>query len=163
MRYLAGVDEYCVDCHEGSPANAAWRRFSPGPCPEQLRAETDPERKAALQKQIADREVMLMPLYLQIAHEFADLHDRSGRMKAKGVIRDVVPWKRAREYFYWRARRALPELWRGDGLFCRPASSPSPMSFGYRSYGYYRSYGFCIFLISFFLFFYFVIFIISDL
>ena len=48
-----------------------------------------------------------MPLYVQISHEFADLHDRPGRMKAKGVIREIVPWKRAREYFFWRVRRRL--------------------------------------------------------
>merc|ERR1711871_1477614 len=53
------------------------------------------------------REAQLMPLYVQISHEFADLHDRPGRMKAKGVIRDIVPWKRAREYFFWRVRRRL--------------------------------------------------------
>ena len=28
-------------------------------------------------------------------------------MKAKGVIRDIVPWERAREYFFWRVRRRL--------------------------------------------------------
>jgi acetyl-CoA carboxylase/biotin carboxylase 1 len=76
---------------------------------EQLKAETDPSKVAALKKQITDREVMLMPLYLQIAQEFADLHDRSGRMLAKGAIRAVVPWKRAREYFFWRASRRLKE------------------------------------------------------
>ena len=48
-----------------------------------------------------------MPLYVQISHEFANLHDRPGRMLAKGVIRDIVPWKRAREYFFWRMRRRL--------------------------------------------------------
>jgi acetyl-CoA carboxylase/biotin carboxylase 1 len=62
---------------------------------------------AAIKKQIGAREAQLMPLYVQISHEFADLHDRPGRMKAKGVIRDVVPWKRAREYFFWRVRRRL--------------------------------------------------------
>jgi len=56
---------------------------------------------------IAKRETQLMPLYVQISHEFADLHDRPGRMLAKGVIRDIVPWKRAREYFFWRVRRRL--------------------------------------------------------
>jgi len=56
---------------------------------------------------IAKRESQLMPLYVQISHEFADLHDRPGRMKAKGVIRDIVPWDRAREYFFWRVRRRL--------------------------------------------------------
>merc|ERR1712146_362207 len=62
---------------------------------------------SAIKKAIATRENQLMPLYVQISHEFADLHDRPGRMKAKGVIRDVVPWARAREYFFWRVRRRL--------------------------------------------------------
>ena len=62
---------------------------------------------SALKKAIAARESQLMPLYVQISHEFADLHDRPGRMKAKGVIRDIVPWARAREYFHWRVRRRL--------------------------------------------------------
>jgi acetyl-CoA carboxylase/biotin carboxylase 1 len=62
---------------------------------------------ASLKKAIASREKQLMPLYVQISHEFADLHDRPGRMKAKGVIRDIVPWARAREYFFRRVRRRL--------------------------------------------------------
>jgi len=62
---------------------------------------------ATIKSQIAKREAQLMPLYVQISHEFADLHDRPGRMKAKGVIRDIVPWERAREYFFWRVRRRL--------------------------------------------------------
>merc|ERR1719235_2040101 len=61
----------------------------------------------AIKKSIDKREAQLMPLYVQISHEFADLHDRPGRMKAKGVIREIVPWKRAREYFFWRVRRRL--------------------------------------------------------
>lgn len=32
-------------------------------------------------------------IILQVAHEFADLHDRTGRMKAKGVIRAEVTWR----------------------------------------------------------------------
>merc|ERR1719387_1168343 len=62
---------------------------------------------SSITKAIAARENQLMPLYVQISHEFADLHDRPGRMKAKGVIREIVPWKRAREYFFWRVRRRL--------------------------------------------------------
>lgn len=46
---------------------------------------------------------------LQVAHEFADLHDRAGRMKAKGVVRDVVEWGKSREYFFWRTKRRLAE------------------------------------------------------
>lgn len=45
----------------------------------------------------------------QVAHEFADLHDRSGRMKAKGVVRDILEWKTSRSYFYWRVKRRLAE------------------------------------------------------
>lgn len=44
-----------------------------------------------------------------MAHEFADLHDRSGRMKAKGVVRDILEWQSSREYFYWRVKRRLAE------------------------------------------------------
>ncbi len=40
---------------------------------------------------------------------FADLHDTPVRMKEKGVIRDVVPWERSREFFFWRLRRRLLE------------------------------------------------------
>jgi acetyl-CoA carboxylase/biotin carboxylase 1 len=83
---------------------------------EELAATTDPDKIEVIKKEIRDREVMLMPLYLQIAHEFADLHDRSGRMKAKGVIRDVVEWKNARGYFYWRAKRRLAEEELGSKL-----------------------------------------------
>jgi len=64
---------------------------------------------ASLRKQISQRENALLPLYVQVSHEFADLHDRPGRMQAKGVIRNVVPWAEARPYFYWRVRRRLAQ------------------------------------------------------
>ena len=64
----------------------------------ELENASDGDDSEALMKQIKDRETMLMPLYLQVAHEFADLHDRSGRMKAKGVVRDVLDWKSSRAY-----------------------------------------------------------------
>merc|ERR1719247_2329092 len=54
---------------------------------------------------IKAREKVLQPTYLQVAHEFADLHDRAGRMKAKGVISDVLSWKMSRKFFYYRVRR----------------------------------------------------------
>ena len=57
--------------------------------------------------QIKAREEKLAPLYTQIACEFADLHDRTGRMEAKGVIRKGLEWRRAREFFYWRIRHRL--------------------------------------------------------
>lgn len=67
------------------------------------------EDKIEIKKQISAREEQLKPVYLQAATEFADLHDKTGRMKAKGVIREAVPWERSREYFYWRAKRRILE------------------------------------------------------
>jgi acetyl-CoA carboxylase/biotin carboxylase 1 len=58
---------------------------------------------------IAKREEALAPTYLGVAHEFADLHDRAGRMKAKGVIRDVLSWPRSRSYLAKRLKRRLAE------------------------------------------------------
>eukprot|EP01039_Chlorochromonas_danica_P007440 gene7440-8227_t len=58
--------------------------------------------KDKLSQDIQKREKALSPLYLSLAHEFADLHDRAGRMKAKGCIQDILEWKSARKFFYWR-------------------------------------------------------------
>ena len=71
---------------------------------ELMKLDADPAGNADA---IAAREAKLAPLYQQVAVEFADLHDRAGRMKAKGVIRDVVAWEGARSYFYARAARRL--------------------------------------------------------
>lgn len=76
---------------------------------EQLATEEDVTKLAEIKDEISRRENLLLPLYLQIAHEFADLHDRAGRMKAKGVITDVLSWKRSREYFYHRVQRKIAE------------------------------------------------------
>ncbi|KAI8980307.1 acetyl-CoA carboxylase [Pilobolus umbonatus] len=67
------------------------------------------EAKAALKVQIEGREQELLPVYQQISIQFADLHDRAGRMQAKGVIRKALEWRHARHYFYWRVRRRLSE------------------------------------------------------
>ena len=55
------------------------------------------------------REELLLPVYAQISLQYADLHDRAGRMEAKGVIRQPLQWKNARRFFYWRLRRRLNE------------------------------------------------------
>ncbi len=62
-----------------------------------------------LKSQMTTREKQLLPIYAQISIQFADLHDRAGRMKAKGTIREAIEWKNARRFFYWRARRRLNE------------------------------------------------------
>mmetsp|Transcript_30431 Transcript_30431/g.51415 ORF Transcript_30431/g.51415 Transcript_30431/m.51415 type:complete len:2150 (-) Transcript_30431:120-6569(-) len=73
------------------------------------RLEADPDNQE-LRSAIKSREDKLKPIYLNIAHEFADLHDRAGRMKAKGVIRDALSWESSREFFHWRIRRRVQEL-----------------------------------------------------
>ncbi|KAK9765298.1 acetyl-coenzyme-A carboxylase, variant 3 [Basidiobolus ranarum] len=67
------------------------------------------EQKAEIVAQLEQREKELLPVYLQIAANFADLHDTPGRMKAKGVIRDVLQWKDARRFFHWRILRRIQE------------------------------------------------------
>lgn len=62
-----------------------------------------------VKEQIQAREDSLKPVYLQAATTFADLHDKTGRMKAKGVIKSAVPWARSREFFYYRAKRRIAE------------------------------------------------------
>jgi acetyl-CoA carboxylase/biotin carboxylase 1 len=67
------------------------------------------EDKTAIKDQISAREEQLKPVYLQAATEFADLHDKTGRMKAKGVIKEAVPWEKSREFFFYRAKRRIAE------------------------------------------------------
>jgi acetyl-CoA carboxylase / biotin carboxylase 1 len=62
-----------------------------------------------IKAQMTEREQRLLPIYSQIALQFADLHDRAGRMQAKGVIRSSLRWQNARRFFYWRLRRRLNE------------------------------------------------------
>ena len=63
----------------------------------------------AIKAKMTEREQLLAPVYQQIALQFADLHDRAGRMEAKGTIRMPLAWKNARRFFYWRLRRRLSE------------------------------------------------------
>ena len=56
-------------------------------------------------KQQEERLKKLEPVYVQVATEFADLHDRPYRMLSTGVINGIIDWKRARHFLYWRFRR----------------------------------------------------------
>ncbi|KAJ5369027.1 Acetyl-CoA carboxylase [Penicillium cataractarum] len=67
------------------------------------------EQLSAIKTKMAEREEQLLPVYLQIALQFADLHDRAGRMQAKNTIRAPLRWQNARRFFYWRLRRRLSE------------------------------------------------------
>ncbi|EOA39468.1 hypothetical protein CARUB_v10008063mg [Capsella rubella] len=62
-----------------------------------------------LQKQIKTREKQLLPVYIQIATKFAELHDTSMRMAAKGVIKSVVEWSGSRSFFYKKLYRRIAE------------------------------------------------------
>jgi acetyl-CoA carboxylase/biotin carboxylase 1 len=70
---------------------------------------TPKDQLQAIKAQMNEREKTLLPIYGQIAIQFADLHDRAGRMQAKGVIRQALQWQNARRFFYWRLRRRLNE------------------------------------------------------
>ncbi|KAL7542231.1 hypothetical protein ACHAXR_013354, partial [Thalassiosira sp. AJA248-18] len=71
--------------------------------------DTDTASLEATKDQIAAREELLKPVYLQAATEFADLHDKTGRMKAKGVIKEAVPWAESRKYFFYLAKRRISQ------------------------------------------------------
>ncbi len=103
-------------------------------------ARLDPEY-SALRKQLADkslspeqltevkakataREKLLLPVYMQVSLQFADLHDRAGRMKAKDVIRQSLQWREARRFFYWRVRRRVNE----EYILRRMLASKDPLS-----------------------------------
>jgi len=72
-------------------------------------SDLDEDAQNEIKKQIKAREDLLKPVYLQAATEFADLHDKTGRMKAKGVIKAAVPWSNAREFFYYLASRRIQQ------------------------------------------------------
>jgi len=67
------------------------------------------------------REALLQPTYKQIALLYADLHDRTGRMEAKGCAKPAV-WKEARRYFYWAMRARVA---RSNALAQLAAAGPS--------------------------------------
>ncbi|KAG5391557.1 hypothetical protein IGI04_021520 [Brassica rapa subsp. trilocularis] len=62
-----------------------------------------------IKQQIKARKKQLLPLYVQIATKFADLHDTSMRMAAKGVIKSVVEWSGSRSFFYKKLIRRIAE------------------------------------------------------
>lgn len=83
------------------------------------------DQLSEIKAKMTERENHLLPVYLQIALQFADLHDRAERMEAKDTIRHPLCWKDARRFFYWRLRRRLSE----EQILKRlAATAPSPSS-----------------------------------
>lgn len=68
-----------------------------------------PDQVQEIKSKMNEREKLLLPVYMQISLQYADLHDRAGRMMAKNTIRMPLQWKNARRFFYWRLRRRLNE------------------------------------------------------
>ena len=64
---------------------------------------------AAQRQRAKEREKQLLPVYTQVASKFAELHDTSYRMQAKGVIKKVVEWRNCRAFFCRRLRRRVAE------------------------------------------------------
>uniref|UniRef100_A0A668AIB8 acetyl-CoA carboxylase n=1 Tax=Myripristis murdjan TaxID=586833 RepID=A0A668AIB8_9TELE len=71
--------------------------------------ELSPSERKELETKLREREEFLLPIYHQVAVQFADLHDTPGRMQEKGVITDILEWQTSRQFFYWRLRRLLLE------------------------------------------------------
>lgn len=67
------------------------------------------EEHSSISTKLAARERALLPIYQQISVQFADLHDRSGRMISKETIRKELEWVNSRRFFFWRIRRRLNE------------------------------------------------------
>jgi acetyl-CoA carboxylase/biotin carboxylase 1 len=67
------------------------------------------DQQSEIKVKMSEREKLLLPVYTQVSLQFADLHDRAGRMKAKGCIRSSMNWRESRRFFYWRLRRRLDE------------------------------------------------------
>lgn len=72
------------------------------PVVQKLKAQDDKEA-------IKERVAKLLPVYHQVAVQFAEMHDKPSRMGEKGTIRGIVPWKHARGFFVQRLRRRLAE------------------------------------------------------
>ena len=104
------------DCAAAAAAAAA----GGGPAAAAAAAEALGRARAAL----AERESALLPSYRQVATAFADMHDTPVRMVAKGVLRGIVPWRRARAFLALRLKRRLAE----DELAKHVAAADSALS-----------------------------------
>lgn len=51
-------------------------------------------------QEMAQRREFLTPIFRTATTKFADLHDTTARMLAKGAIHDEVSWQNSRNYFY---------------------------------------------------------------
>ena len=87
--------------------------------------------KTNIEAEMKLREEQLAGVYHQVAVKFAELHDTPVRMKEKGTIRDIVSWKSARRFLYWRLRRKLLETKLSNQII--KAAGPGHVSHSERS------------------------------
>ncbi|KAF0496183.1 acetyl-CoA carboxylase [Gigaspora margarita] len=97
--------------------------------------------KSEIKMLLETRENELLPVYSQIALQFADLHDTPGRMKAKNTIRKVLEWREARRFFYWRVRRRLHEEYVFKKLIAANPNLTKTQMKGYLATWYYDDIG----------------------
>ena len=86
------------------------------------------EERGRVESRKDAREELVGGVYHQIAVQFAELHDTPTRMKEKGVLTGVVPWRESRRFFYWRLRRRLLECQLGRQV--REASGQGQQQLG---------------------------------
>ncbi|KJA13193.1 hypothetical protein HYPSUDRAFT_1080563, partial [Hypholoma sublateritium FD-334 SS-4] len=72
-------------------------------------ASKTPKQRNAASAALTEWETFLRPTYEQITLLYADLHDRTGRMEAKGCAKPAV-WKNPRRHFYWAVRARVARL-----------------------------------------------------
>jgi len=76
---------------------------------DRLEKSVQEAKAAGNEKEVASRQVEVLPVYQQVAETFADLHDRCGRMMAKNCLHGVVEWEGSRKFFFTALRRRLLE------------------------------------------------------
>ena len=73
-------------------------------------SEASGPAQAEARQRLEEREKHMAPFFHAMAVEYADAHDRAGRMLATGALRHAMPWAETRRYFYWRGRRRMMEV-----------------------------------------------------
>uniref|UniRef100_M8BYH2 Acetyl-CoA carboxylase n=1 Tax=Aegilops tauschii TaxID=37682 RepID=M8BYH2_AEGTA len=76
---------------------------------QEIKTGTSETESIRIRSMMAARTKQLMPIYTQVATWFAELHDTTSRMIAKGVISKVVDWEESRAFFFRRLRRRVAE------------------------------------------------------
>ncbi|ORC84477.1 putative acetyl-CoA carboxylase [Trypanosoma theileri] len=112
INHNGSVEMYCDPTARGGvlePSGVVEIKFREKDIRELIR-RNNPEFSTLDSKKLRDEENRLLPYYRDVANRFADLHDNYIRMQAKGVVRDVIPWKDSRRIFYTKLQRKLKEL-----------------------------------------------------